>query len=56
MRPGDNDEDEGMGTTGEIRRKELDEAARQQSEERERLLEAERRREEEEQRRRDRGD
>jgi len=47
------DEDEGMDTTGEIRRKEqAEELARQQREERERLIEAEERRPEAERRRR----
>lgn len=56
MRP-DDDEDEGMGTSNEIRRDGADELARQQREEVERVVEAERRREEEDKRRRrERGD
>jgi len=54
---GDKDEDEGMGTSGEIRRRELDEAqrlAKQKEQELERLREAARRREEAERQRRDR--
>jgi hypothetical protein len=45
MRPSDDDDDQGMDTTGEIRRKEAEEFARQQREERERLVEAEREKE-----------
>ncbi len=52
MSAGDDDADEGMGTTGEVRRKAAEELARQQREERERLVEAERRRAEEAERRR----
>ena len=49
------DDDEGMDTAGEIRRKEAEERARREREERERI-EAERRRREEEERRRQRRD
>jgi hypothetical protein len=48
------DEDEGMGTSGEIRRQEAEELAHQQREERERLIEAQREREEAERQRRER--
>lgn len=52
MRADDDDEGEGMGTSGEIRRKEAEEEARKA--ERERLEEAERRRQEEAERQRQR--
>jgi len=50
----DDEDDEGMGTTGEIRRKETEEAARRLEQEHERLREAQRQREDAERRRRDR--
>ena len=56
MRGYDDEEDEGMGTSGEIRHDRAEEQAQREREERERLVEAERQRQEEERRRRERED